>query len=57
MTITIPRIPNVMIKPTKDPKLAGRKGMTFLSMENIPAVNATGREDYEIKKMVSKKWV
>jgi hypothetical protein len=56
MTITIPRMLNVMIKPTKDPKLGGRKGMTFRSMENIPAVNATGREDYEIEKMVSKKW-
>jgi hypothetical protein len=54
MTITIPRMLNTMIKPIKDPKLAGRKGMTFRSMENIPAVNATGREDYEIKKMVSK---
>jgi hypothetical protein len=56
MTITIPRMLNVMIKPTKDPKLGGRKGMTFRFMENIPAVNATGREDYEIEKMVSKKW-
>jgi hypothetical protein len=48
---------NVMIKPTKDPKLAGRKGITPRSMENIPAVNATGREDYEIKTMISKKGV
>ena len=54
MTIIIPRMLNTMIKPIKDPKVAGRKGMTFRSMENIPAVNATGREDYEIKKMVSK---
>jgi hypothetical protein len=56
MAITIPRMLNVMIKPTKDPKLAGRKGMTLRSMENIPAVNANGREDYEIKKMISKSW-
>ena len=55
MTIAIPRIPNVMIKPTKDPKLAGRKDMTFLSMDNIAAGNVIAREDYEIKNMVSKK--
>jgi hypothetical protein len=55
MTITIPTILNVKINPTKDPNLAGRKDMTFLSMENIPAANATGREDYEIKDMVRKK--
>ena len=48
---------NVMIKPTKDPKFAGRKGITPRSMENIPAVNATGREDYEIRKMISNNWV
>jgi hypothetical protein len=42
-----------MIKTTKDPKLAGRKGMTFLSMENIFAVNATGSENCEVEKAVS----
>jgi hypothetical protein len=40
--MTIPRTLNVKTKPTNDPKLAGMKGMTFLSIEKIPAVSAMG---------------
>jgi hypothetical protein len=43
--MTTPRIPKVITKPTKDPKLAGKNGMTFRSIENIPAANAIGREN------------
>jgi hypothetical protein len=40
--MAIPSTPNVKTKPTNDPKLAGMKGMTFLSIERIPAASAMG---------------
>jgi len=40
--MTIPRTLNVKTKPTNDPKLAGRKGITSLFIEKIAAVSAIG---------------
>jgi hypothetical protein len=48
--MTLPKIPKVTTKHTKDPKLAGKNGMTFRSIENIPAVNAIGRENCAFEK-------
>jgi hypothetical protein len=37
-----PRVPNVKTNITNDPNFGGKKGMTFLSIEKIPAARAMG---------------
>ena len=51
--MTIPRTPNVKTKPTNDPKLAGMKGMTPLSIEKIAAASAMGEMyNCDVRKVV-----
>jgi hypothetical protein len=38
----IPRTPNAKTRHANDSKVWGMKGMTFLSIEKIPAVSAMG---------------
>ena len=50
----IPRTPNAIIRHINDPKFAGMKGMTSLSIEKIPAVSAMGEmNSCDITKVVS----
>jgi hypothetical protein len=50
--MTIPRTLNTKTKPTNDPKLAGMKAITSLSIEKIAAVNDSGAKSYDIEKFV-----
>jgi len=51
--MTIPRTPNVKIKPTNDPKLARIKEMISLFIEKIHTVSAIGEMySYDVRKVI-----